>query len=154
MKPKVYVETSVIGYLTSWPSGDLIIAGRQKITKDWWRDASDNYELMVSELVVRECSAGDQTAIADRLAEIDTLTVITLLKDAEDLAALLLKKGAVPTSEGNDAFHIALAVVNGIDYLLTWNFKHIANASMKSKIYSVCAEAGYSPSTICTPEEL
>jgi hypothetical protein len=73
MKPTVYVETSVIGYPTSWPSGDLIVAGRQKITRDWWRDAAAKYELIVSEVVLREASTGDAQAVKDRLAVLEPL---------------------------------------------------------------------------------
>jgi hypothetical protein len=154
MKPTVYIETSVIGYLTSWPSGDLIVASRQKVTKDWWRDAHAKFDLVVSELVVAECSTGDPVAIEDRMNVLDPLRVIVSSRNADDLAAALLEKGAVPWSEPEDALHIALAVVNSADYLVTWNFKHIANASMRHRIFDVCVAAGYSPSTICSPEEL
>lgn len=154
MKPKVYVETSVIGYLTSWPSGDLIVAGRQKITRDWWRNAPAMYELFISELVVAECSVGDPQAIRDRMDALKSLPVIVSSKNADDLSSALIAKGALPASEPEDALHIALAVVNALDYLVTWNFKHIANAAMRTKIYGVCGVAGYSPLIICSPEEL
>ena len=154
MKPTVYVETSVIGYLTSWPSGDLIVAARQKITRDWWRDAPAKYELIVSERVLSEASAGDPQAVQDRLAVLQGLPILTVAKKAEDLAAALMAQGAVPIGEPEDALHIALTVVNGIEYLVTWNFKHIANPAMRLKIDNVCRAAGYVPATICTPEAL
>lgn len=154
MKPKVYVETSVVSYLTAWPSGDLIIAARQKITRDWWRDAPSNYDLVASERVVSEASVGDVDAIQDRLAALQSLPLLTVDKSAESLAKKLMKKGAVPTSEPEDALHIALAAVNGIEYLVTWNFKHIANPTMRLIINNVCTGANYDPPTICTPEEL
>ena len=154
MKPKVYVETSVIGYLTSWPSGDLIVAARQKITHDWWRDAPVKYDLVVSEAVVREASAGDVQAALDRLAAIQGLPILPPSQEAQNLVDTLLALGAVPTTEPEDAAHIALASVNGIEYLVTWNFKHIANASLRKHINSVCAAAGYVAPTICSPEEL
>jgi predicted nucleic acid-binding protein len=154
MKPKVYVETTVVGYLTSWPSGDLVVAGRQKITRDWWRYASDAFELIVSELVHREAGAGDPQAIRDRLEALKYLPVLAVTQRAGDFAAALVAGRAVPSTEPEDALHIALAVVNGIEYLVTWNFKHIANAAMRSRIHGVCVAAGYDPCTICTPEEL
>lgn len=154
MKPTVYVETSVIGYLTSWPSGDLIVAARQKITRDWWRDAPVKYALVASERVVREASAGDVGAVKDRLAAIEGLPLLTASQPAQDLVDALLVKGAVPITEPEDAMHIALAAVHSIEYLVTWNFKHIANAEMRSKINNVCSTAGYAPPIICTPEEL
>ena len=154
MKPRVYVETTVLGYLTSWPSGDLVVAGRQKITRDWWRYAVNVFDLVVSELVHREASAGDPQATGDRLEALKDLPVLAVGQRAEDFARALVAGGAVPSTEPEDALHIALAVVNGIEYLVTWNFKHIANAAMRSRIHSVCIAEGYDPSTICTPEEL
>src|SRR5271163_2347769 len=96
MKPKVYVETSVIGYLTSWPSGDLIVAARQKITCDWWRDAPAKYELMVSERVLSEASAGDPQAVQDRLAVLQGLPLLAASQQGQDLADALVAQGAVP----------------------------------------------------------
>lgn len=154
MKPTVYVETSVLGYLTSWPSGDLVVAGRQKVTRDWWRYAPNAFELMVSDLVQREARRGDAQAIQDRLDAIRGLPVLATGEQARNLAEVLIAEGAVPSTEPNDALHIALAMVNGIQYLVTWNFKHIANAAMRAKINAVCVAENYDPCTICTPEEL
>ncbi len=154
MKPRVYVETSVLGYLTSWPSGDLIVASRQKITRDGWRYALNAYELIVSELVHREAIAGDPQAVRDRLEAIKGLPTLAVNQQARDFTRTLAAAGAVPVTEQDDALHIALTVVNGIEYLVTWNFKHIANAAAKSKIRGACAAGGYKPCTICTPEEL
>ena len=137
-----------------WPSGDLVVAGRQKITRDWWRYALNAFELVVSELVHREASAGDPQAIRDRLEALKDLPVLAINQRAEDFARALVAERAVPSTEPEDSLHIALAVVNGIEYLVTWNFKHIANAAMRSRIDGVCIEAGYDPCTICTPEEL
>src|SRR3990170_2798160 len=134
MKPRVYVETTVLGYLTSWPSGDLVVAGRQKITRDWWRYAVNVFDLVVSELVHREASAGDPQATGDRLEALKDLPVLAVGQRAADFARALVAGGAVPSTEAEDALHIALAVVNGIEYLVTWNFKHIANAAMRSRI--------------------
>jgi predicted nucleic acid-binding protein len=154
MKRSVYVETSVLGYLTTWPSGDLIVAGRQKITLDWWRYAIHAYDLVVSELVYREASTGDPLAIKDRMEALKNLPVLTITPLAEELARVLVARKAVPSSEPEDALHIALAAVHGIEYLVTWNFKHIANAALRSRIQGVCAAEGYAPCEICTPEEL
>jgi hypothetical protein len=154
MKPKVYVETSVIGYLTSWPSGDLIVAARQKITRDWWRDAPARYELMVSERVVVEASAGDAQAAKDRLDTIQALPRLAVTTQADNLAKALVAQGVVPAKYPEDALQVALASVNAIEYLVTWNFKHIANAELRQKIGEICAAAGYAVSIICSPEEL
>lgn len=154
MRQRVYVETTVIGYLTSWPSGDLIVAGRQKITRDWWQFASRVFELVVSELVYGESQSGDVQAVRDRMEAVAGLPVLAVNQRARDLAAALIVNHAVPPTEPEDALHIALAAVNGIEYLVTWNFKHIANAATRSKIQDVCEAEGYDPCTICTPEEL
>jgi predicted nucleic acid-binding protein len=154
MKPRVYVETTVLGYLTTWPSGDLVVAGRQKITRDWWRYAQGVFELVISELVFREAATGDPQAIRDRLEAVKGLPVLAVSRQAEKLAANLISRRAVPPTEPEDALHIAVAVVSGIEFLATWNFKHIANAAMRWKINDVCYAGGYDPCTICTPEEL
>ncbi len=154
MKPKVYVETSVIGYLTSWPSGDLIVAARQKITRDWWRDAPARYDLIASERVVSEASTGNPKDVQDGLAVLQALPMLSVTQEAEDLANALLAAGAVPIGELSVAHHIALSVVAGIEYLVTWNFKHLANASMRWKINDVCMMEGYGPPLICSPEQL
>ncbi len=154
MKPTVYVETSVIGYLTSWPSGDLIVAARQKITRDWWRDAPARFDLIVSDVVLREASSGDAQAVQDRLAAMASLSKLEVSESADDLAKALLSRGAVPPNYPEDALHIALASVNAIEYLVTWNFKHIANAEIRAKIAAICAAEGHATSILCSPEEL
>jgi predicted nucleic acid-binding protein len=154
MKPRVYVETSVLSYLTSWPSGDLVAAGRQKITRDWWRLAQGAFELTVSELVQREAGEGDPQAARDRQEATKGLRVLAVDERVRRVARALLAGKAVPPSEAEDALHIALAVVNGVEYLVTWNLKHIANALMRSKIERACIAEGYNPCIICTPEEL
>ncbi|NIO39888.1 MAG: PIN domain-containing protein [Burkholderiales bacterium] len=154
MNPTVYLETTVIGYLTSRPREDLIVAGHQQTTRDWWQTAGDRFELVASELVVQECSAGDQTAAEERLLALAGITLLQTTSDAEQLAEALIAGHAVPESNPEDALHIALAVVNGIQYLVSWNFRHIVNAAVRSTIERVCRNAGYEPPTICTPEEL
>jgi predicted nucleic acid-binding protein len=154
MKPKVYVETSVLSYLTSWPSGDLLVAARQKVTRDWWRFATSEFELVVSQLVHREARAGDPKAVLDRLEALKGLAVLAGSQQADNFASALVAEGAVPATQPEDALHISLAVVNGIEYLVTWNFRHIANAAMRSRIHGVCVAEGYNPCMICTPEEL
>ena len=154
MKPSVYVETTVIGYLTSWPSDNLVVAGHQRTTREWWEFASERFALMVSELVVRESGRGDSQAVKDRNEALRGLPVLGISDAADRLANELVSKGAIPQSEPEDALHVATAVVNGVQYLVTWNFKHIANAAMLGKIHRVCADAGFSPVTICSPEAL
>jgi predicted nucleic acid-binding protein len=153
-KPTVYLETTILGYGASEPSRDLITAARQQITRAWFAGAVDRYELFVSQPVVREASAGDEHAAADRLALIEGIPLLAVTDEAGELAAKLVDEGAVPTKAAEDALHLALAAVHGIQFLLTWNVKHIANATMRQAIERVCRDSGFEPPVICTPEEL
>lgn len=154
LKPKVYIETTVVSYLVARPSRDLVIAGYQQITHDWWRNAAHRFELVISELVISEARAGDAVAARDRLAALEEATLLDATEMAEELAGYLIKSGTIPERAADDAAHIAIAVTNGIDYLVTWNFRHIANAAMRARIEQVCRNAGYEPTVICTPDEL
>ncbi len=149
-----YIETTVIGHLVGRDHPNPVIAGRQLITREWWPVACAKYRLLASQLVIEECSGGDPEAAAERL---DTLSSVELLEasiDVDSLATALTDAGAVPPSEPRDAYHIAIAAVNGVTYLVTWNFKHIANAVMREPIEKVCRDAGFEPPIICTPDEL
>jgi predicted nucleic acid-binding protein len=150
----VYIETTVIGHLVGRDHPNPVIAGRQTVTRAWWSTASSTYRLFVSQLVIEECSAGDVEAAAERLDALRFVERLAATVDVDSLARALTEAGAVPASEPRDAFHIAIAAVNGVKYLVTWNFKHIANAAMREPIESVCRAAGFEPPIICTPDEL
>lgn len=153
-KPKIYVETTVISYLTAWPSTEIVMAAHQQITQEWWKSQRDNFDLFVSELVRQEASAGDLEAAERRLQVIDSLALLTLDDATRQLAQVLAQQLKLPKRATADAAHIALAVTNGMDYLITWNCRHIANARLRNMIDSVAASCGYVTPTICTPEEL
>ncbi|MEZ4269321.1 MAG: type II toxin-antitoxin system VapC family toxin [Myxococcota bacterium] len=153
VKPRVYIETSVLSYLTSLPSRDIIVAARQQITVEWW-STRDQFELVVSDAVLAEASQGDPDAAARRLAATAGVAVIAATESAESLAAALVEGAAMPAKAAIDAVHVALATVHGVDFLMTWNCAHIANATMRPKIEAVCRDAGFQPPVICTPEEL
>jgi hypothetical protein len=154
MKPKAYIETTVVSYLTAWPSRDVVIAGYQQTTREWWQDAADRFELVASELVINEAIAGDAIAAQDRLTALASITLLDATEEAAKLAQQLIDAGAIPKKAAEDAGHIAIAVTNGIDYLVTWNCRHIANATTRSQIERVCRDARYEPTIICTPAEL
>lgn len=154
MQPKVYIETTVISYLAARPSRDLIVAGHQQITHEWWQAARPHFTTVSSQLVAREAGAGDAEAAAARLAFFSGLTLLEITEEALTLAQRLLQSKAIPPEFPEDALHVAVAVVHGIEYLLTWNYKHLANAGMRSKIEATCRELGYEAVIICTPEEL
>jgi hypothetical protein len=154
MKPSVYLETTICSYLTAWPMREIVAAARQQLTADWWHDRREPFELFVSDLVIDEASAGDADAAARRLALIKGIAVLPSTEDSATLALRLLTETGFPPRARADADHIAVAAVHGIDYLLTWNMTHIANAEFGEAIRDVCLDAGFPPPKICTPEEL
>ena len=154
MKPRIYIETSVISYYTSRPSRDIVTAGRQQITHEWWEENRSQFDIYISVLVLEEAKGGDQYAAERRLEALEGIPVLEITDEAENLAVLLVKLGLIPEGHSEDALHIALATVNGMDYLLTWNFHHINNAIMKKRIEKVVEEDGYECPIICSPDEL
>jgi predicted nucleic acid-binding protein len=154
VKPSVYIETSVVSYLTSRPSNDVRIAACQSITADWWDNRRKDFDLFVSELVVIEATRGNEEAAARRLAVIANIPGLRLSEPAKALAEVFLREGSLPPKASVDALHIAAAATNGIDYLLTWNCTHIANAIIRPKLEAVCRRNGFEPPIICTPSEL
>jgi len=154
MKKTVYVETSIISYLTARPPREIIGAARQQLTVDWWEGNRPGFDLYVSSVVEDEASKGDSEAASRRLLEIAALPRLLITTEVSAFAEELTLRKAVPARALDDALHIALAAVHGMDYLLTWNCRHIDNAQTKPLIRSLCAEAGLPFPEICTPEEL
>jgi hypothetical protein len=152
-KPRAYVETSVISYLTALPSRDIVLGAHQEITREWWANR-DNLELFVSQFVIDEASEGDKNAAKRRLTALQEASLLDVTEDAIVLADNLIIKGGLPAKSRLDALHIAIATVNGLDYLVTWNCKHIANAFLRIRIEDICREIGFEPPLICTPLEL
>jgi hypothetical protein len=153
LKPRVYIETSVLSYLTALPSRDLVRAAHQQLTIEWWA-RREQFELFVSEAVLAEIRKGDPAAAARRVAVTEGLQVLSATSEAQAIAAALLRASAMPRKAAVDAAHVAIAAVHGLEFLMTWNCAHIANAVMRPKIEAVCRQAGVVPPVICTPEEL
>ncbi|MEQ8210142.1 MAG: type II toxin-antitoxin system VapC family toxin [Lacipirellulaceae bacterium] len=150
----VYLETTVVGSIAGRIHPHPDMAARQRKTRLWWKSASSQYHVVISQLVIDECSAGDPSAAQERLDEVSHLPKLEIADDSHDLANALMLGGAIPESEPRDALHIAIAATNGVEYLVTWNFKHIANATLRQRICDVCLANGFEPPVICTPEEL
>jgi predicted nucleic acid-binding protein len=150
----VYLETSVISYLASRPARDLVVAAHQTVTREWWEGKRTNYDLYVSELVIAEASRGHEEAAQKRLALLDGISLLRVSDEVAVLAQALVDRHAIPRIANTDAVHVAIAAVNGIHYLMTWNCTHIANAERFDAITGVCLENGYKPPIICTPDEL
>jgi predicted nucleic acid-binding protein len=154
MRPKIYIETSILSYLAARDSDDIRVMANKKTTEEWWKHRRSQFDLFVSEFVIAEASLGDQNAARRRLEIIARIPEIEATEEVRFLGNALITEGAIPRNAQIDAYHIAIAAVNGIHYLLTWNCTHLANASMRTKIESVCRGHGYEPPIICTPQEL
>ncbi|MDX8413530.1 MAG: type II toxin-antitoxin system VapC family toxin [Mariprofundales bacterium] len=126
----------------------------QQITMQWWQNEREAFELFTSELVLVEAGAGDPSAAAKRVAVLDGVPELMIDETSQSLAEHLISGGGLPSSASADALHIAVATVFGIDYLLTWNCRHIDNAVTKPVMRKLCAELGYRLPEICTPMEL
>ena len=153
MKPKVYAETTIVSYLAALPSRDNVVAAHQQLTRDWW-GMRDRFELFVSQAVVDEAGRRDAAVAARRIALLAGIPQLALGSDVDELANRLLQRNVVPRTATVDAIHIAVAAVNRVDYLVTWNCTHIANATIRVKIEQARRSAGLSAPVICTPEEL
>src|ERR1035438_4955483 len=154
MKSRLYLETTIPSYLTSRPSRDLIIAGHQAVTREWWEKRRDAFQLYISQLVVDEASAGDPSAARERLKVLHDLPLLDITPEVADLASSILGSGKIPRKAATDAAHIAIAAVHGMDFLVTWNCAHIANAAIAKSLAVICREHACECPVICTPGEL
>lgn len=154
MQKSVYIETSIISYLTAKPSRDLTAAAWQQITTQWWEQSRPNYNLFTSELVFIEAERGDADAAAKRITCLKGIPELQVNDEIEMLAERFLLKGGLPHKAEIDSLHIAIAAVHQMDYILTWNCRHINNAALKPLLRSVCIAAQYPFPEICTPMEL
>jgi hypothetical protein len=154
MAESVYLESSIISYLVARPSRDVVINARQTITETWWHERRTEFELYISALVVQEIGRGDAEAAERRLDAVENIPLLATSPEAQSLAEGLIADGAVPANCEEDALHIGLAAASGIDFLLTWNFKHINNAHTKAAITAVVESHGFVCPMLCSPEEL
>jgi predicted nucleic acid-binding protein len=153
-RPSIYIETSIISYLTARPSRDLMIAACQQITTEWWETSRESYDIVTSDLVVLESREGDAWVAQRRLDLLRGIHAVELTDEARQLAEHLTTKGALPKRAQADALHIAVAAVHAVNFLLTWNLRHINNPAMKPQVRAVCALDGYRCPEICTPFEI
>ncbi|HHH76061.1 MAG TPA: DNA-binding protein [Phycisphaerae bacterium] len=154
MRSKLYIETTIPSYLVARPSRDLIVAGHQQLTLDWWDTRSSDFDLFVSQFVIDEASLGDPEMIKKRLGVINSLDQLEIVDEVGVLAEKIVIAGAIPEKASTDAAHIAVAAVHAVDYLLTWNCTHIANAEILKVVRRICETEGFACPIICTPEEL
>ncbi len=154
MAASVYLETTIASYLTAWRSPELAVAAKQQATRQWWDERRQQFDLYISDLVLIEASGGDPDAAKRRLEVLDGIAVLKPSPTADELAEALVDRLGLPARAVADAAHIAISVVHGMDYLLTWNCTHIANATYQPIIDRVCDDFGYVMPVICTPDQL
>jgi hypothetical protein len=154
MKAALYLETSVVSYLTARSSRNVIVAAHQQITQDWWRRRRKDFDVCVSQFVLDEVAQGDAVLARQRVALVKPFRLLDATDDALRLAKALVATGVVPRKAAADAAHIAVAATHGVHFLMTWNCKHIANAEIVDRIGKVCRSQGFNCPVICTPEEL
>lgn len=154
MKPRIYVETSVISYLTARPSSNVMLLARQQFTRELWDLQPDRFEAWLSPLVLDEASQGDPYAAAARVQACKALPELEITDGVKAFAQLLITTGAVPPTEPEDALHIALATLHTVDYIASWNFAHMVGPAARFKLQNKISELGYRPPIIATPEEI
>ncbi len=154
MSESVYVETSIVGYLTARSTRNLILAANIEVTKEWWESSRNAFTLYVSQVVLDEVAQGDAEIALKRLEILNGVPLVELNQSVRGLSAQFLSRSNLPPKASDDAVHIAAATVHGLDYLLTWNCKHIANAQIQRKLAEISLDFGYQLPIICTPYEL
>ncbi len=150
----VYIETSIVSYLTARPTSDLLAAAWQKTTVDWWETQRGRFSLYTSDVAIEEAGKGDTEAAARRLEVLSGIPILPITRPIVELSKVLLQRRALPAKALDDALHIAVSAVHGVDYLLTWNCRHLDNAETKPIVRSVCTIHGHTSPEICTPQEL
>ncbi len=153
-RPIVYLETTVVSYLTAKPSSNIVIAAHQQSSQEWWEDRKQDFRVVASQLVLQEAGRGDMPAAQRRLDILKGVELLEITPEATNLARALIGNSVVPDTSLEDALHVAVSVVNGCKYLVTWNYRHLAGAGVRTRIEAFCRDKGYEPSIICTPEEL
>ena len=153
-RSSVYIETSIVSYLTARPTGDLVAAAWQKATVDWWDSQKQRFLLYTSDVAMEEAARGDAVAAERRTEALSSIPLLELTDGVGPLARALVAGKAIPPTAMDDALHVAVCAVHRIDYLLTWNFRHLENAEAKPIIRSVCAANGHTSPEIATPLEL
>jgi predicted nucleic acid-binding protein len=154
MSETVYIETSIVGYLTARPSNNLILMANLEATREWWDTRRDQFMLYISQVVLDEIARGNTEIATKRLEIVRDFPLLEVSEAVQNLAAQFLAKSSLPPKAADDALHIAAATIYGLDYLLTWNCKHIANAQIQKKLAQISLDAGYELPTLCTPYEL
>jgi predicted nucleic acid-binding protein len=149
----IYIETSIVSHATARPSTDVNVATLQMQARDWWRIERPKFDLVTSQLVINEASSGDPVAAADRLKLLAGIPLVAITDEVRQIAEALISASLMPANAAADALHVAAAAFAGVEYLLTQNCRHIANAHTLPGVYAILADRGYGGLLICTPAE-
>ena len=152
--PTAYIETTVPSYYTSRPARDVVQIARQSATKRWWDGGCSGFVLFTSQETLDEAGRGDPEQASQRLRLLSNIPVLEITREVEKLTRRLLEVSLIPATVASDALHIATASVHGVDFLVTWNFKHIVNPHIRQRLRKEVAFLGYVLPVLCTPEEL
>ncbi len=153
-KPTLYMETTIPSYLLAEPSRDLVAAARQEITRTWWRRDHERFSVLISDGVLEEAEKGDRHAAAKRREFLNQFRLLDVTPEVLRLTKLYIEKGIVPLKKPGDATHLAFASAHRIEFLCTWNFKHIANAFAIHRLRKLNEQEGLFTPQVATPEEL
>jgi hypothetical protein len=151
---RVYIESIIPSYVVARPARDLLQAARQQTSRDWWELQRHQHELFTSQIVLDEISAGESEMASQRLAVLADIPVLLAIEEAENLGAQILDSGLLPAAADRDAGHIALATIYEMDILLSWNCRHIANASIQARLRKLVEKSGLALPVLCTPDEM
>jgi predicted nucleic acid-binding protein len=154
MKKRVYIETTVVSYFTARPSRDLLVAGHQQATREIWPELAAEYETYVSALVYEEAGRGDPEQARMRIAAMKPFRMLDIDDEARSLAEKITAGRGVAEANPEDALHIAVAAVNGMEVFVTWNFAHLNNPFTRMMVRQIVENQGYECPEICSPEEL
>jgi hypothetical protein len=151
---RVYIESTIPSYLVARPASDAIQRGYQQVTQDWWELKREAHELFTSQVVLDEIALGDPASARLRLDAMASIDELRVTDEALALTVRILSSGLLPASADRDASHIAISSVYEMDVLLTWNCRHIANASIQGRLRQLVQAAGYTLPQLCTPVEM
>jgi hypothetical protein len=152
--PTLYLETSVVSYLTARATRDVHAARKQLITRHWWHNFRSQHVVFTSEVVRDEAGEGDPHAAARRIEVLLQLPRLLATTQSDELAARIFERCRLPVRARLDACHVAIAAMNGLHVVLTWNCSHLANEHMISPMRHACEAYGYAVPRIYTPEQL
>ena len=154
MKATVYIESTIVSYLTAKPSRDLIVAAHQQLTQEWWDLIRPQVDCFISPFVIQEISAGNEEAANKRIEFVRDIPILEINQEIQKLAQTYFDSLDIPEKARLDASHLAVAVWHEVDYLLSWNCKHIVSGRVKKMLENINSQLNIKTPVLCTPEEL